>query len=119
MHKYSFEKLEVWKLSRKLVKIVYEVSRSFPSEEKYGLISQVRRAAVSIPTNLAEGSGRRTNKDKANFTTNAYSSLMEVLSLLITAIDLGYLEEVVVESLRPQIEEISNKLNALRKSQNE
>jgi four helix bundle protein len=119
MHKYSFENLEVWKLSRHLVKKIYTISREFPIEEKYGLTSQLRRAAVSVPTNLAEGSARRTNKDKANFTTNAYSSLMEVLSLLITAIDLGYLEEVVVDSLRPQIEEISNKLNALRKSQSD
>lgn len=118
MHLYSFEKLEVWKLSRRLVKRIYTISRSLPAEEKYGLTSQIRREAVSIPTNLAEGSARRTDKDKANFTTTSYASLMETLSLLITAVNLDFINEEIIDNLRPEIEEISNKLNALRKSQN-
>lgn len=119
MHTYAFEKLEVWKLSRQLVKKIYKISRNFPVDEKYGMKSQLRRAGVSVPTNLAEGSARKTNKDKANFTTNSYSSLMEVLNLLILATDLEYINENIVNELRPDIEEISNKLNALRNTQSE
>ena len=78
MKKYSFEKLEVWQLARKFVINIYKLTEKFPSSEKYGIIDQLKRAAVSVLTNLAEGSGRNTDKDKAYFTQLAFSSLYGV-----------------------------------------
>ncbi len=79
MYVFSFEKLEVWKESILLVKTIYKLTDNFPSTEKFGLISQLRRASISISSNLAEGTSRNTNKDKAYFSNVAYSSTMEVL----------------------------------------
>ena len=72
MFEYSFEKLEVWKESIKLVKLIYSITNQFPLEEKFGLVSQFRRASISISSNLAEGTSRITNKDKAHFTIISY-----------------------------------------------
>jgi len=69
MYTYYFEKLEVWSLPKILVKEVYRITNTFPKSENFGMISQIRRAVVSIPTNLAEGSYRKTKKDQAHFTT--------------------------------------------------
>lgn len=69
MHTFSFEKLTVWVDSKELVKMIYSITKQFPDEEKFGLISQLRRASISIASNLAEGTSRMTNKDKAHFTT--------------------------------------------------
>ncbi len=80
MYKYSFEKLEVWKESIELVEEVYELTDTFPSDERFGLISQMKRSAVSIASNISEGTSRNTNKDKAHFTTMSYSSAMELLN---------------------------------------
>jgi four helix bundle protein len=117
MYIYSFEKLEVWQLCRKLIVKIYSSSSNFPDDEKFGLISQLRRASISIASNIAEGSSRNTSKDKANFYQIAFSSLMEVLNQLIISVDLGFLENQKLVELRIQIDEIANKLNALRKSQ--
>lgn len=117
MYTFYFEKLEVWKDAIQLIKEIYRLTLNFPDEEKFGIISQIRRAAVSISTNLSEGSGRMTSKDQANFTTNAYSSLMEVLNLLLVSLELSYVEEKKYLELRESIEMIANKLNALRNSQ--
>lgn len=114
---YSFEKLQVWQQARMLTKEVYIATKTFPEEERFGLISQLRRASVSICSNLAEGSSRNSFKDKARFTEIAYGSLMEVLNQLIIASDLGFLLNQEYEKLRIQIEEISNMINGLRKSQ--
>lgn len=80
---YSFEKLEVWKESVELLKLIYSITSQFTQDEKYGLVGQLRRASVSISSNLAEGASRITNKDKAHFTTLSFSSAMEVLNQLI------------------------------------
>jgi len=116
-HVYSFEKLNVWIDSKELVKMIYLITRKFPEDEKFGLTSQLRRATISIASNLAEGTSRNTNKDKAYFSTIAFSSLMEVLNQVIIAEELGYLLETDYLELRGQIEKVSNKLNALRKTQ--
>lgn len=97
--------------------MVYRISGNFPSEEKYGLTNQIRRAAVSVPSNIAEGSARQSLKDQARFSIMAYGSLMEVLSQLIIATDLKYINNAVLDETRPIIEEISNKLNKLTQSQ--
>ena len=117
LHVFSFEKLNVWIDSKELVKMIYAVTRKFPEDEKFGLTSQLRRASISIASNLAEGTSRNTTKDKAYFSTVAFSSLMEVLNQIIIAKELGFLLETDYLELRSQIEKVSNKLNALRKAQ--
>ncbi|OGS70388.1 MAG: four helix bundle protein [Flavobacteria bacterium RIFCSPLOWO2_12_FULL_35_11] len=117
MYLYSFEKLEVWKCSVDFTKSIYELTTYFPENEKFGLTSQLRRASISIASNLAEGTSRSTNKDKAHFTTMAFSSLMEVLNQLILSKELNFIAEKDYEKLREDINKISNMLNALRKSQ--
>lgn len=77
MYVYPFEKLVVWQLSKKLVVRIYGLTKEFPAQEKFGMVSQMRRAAVSICSNIAEGSGRFTAKDQSHFYSMAYSSLME------------------------------------------
>lgn len=114
---FSFEKLNVWVNSKELVTKIYKLTRNFPDEEKFGLTNQLRRASISIASNLAEGTSRQTNKDKAHFSTMAFSSLMEVLNQLIIAKDLNYISDSDYKNLRTHIEKISNMLNALRKSQ--
>jgi four helix bundle protein len=117
MHTYSFENLDVWQRSRDLVKKVYILTNTFPENEKYGLVSQIRRAAVSVSNNLAEGSARQSKKDQAHFTVLAYSSLLEVLNLLILTHDLEFIKQEELNEYRTLIEEMSNKLNALKKAQ--
>ena len=117
MYTFSFEKLDVWKRSRALVKEVYKLTKSFPKEEKYGVVSQIRRAAISVSNNLAEGSSRKSQRDQANFTQISFTSLMEVLNLLILSSDLDFITEDKYFELRPLVEEVSNKLNALYNSQ--
>jgi len=114
---FSFEKLNVWIDSKELVKIIYIITRKFPDEEKFGLTNLLRRAAISIASNLAEGTSRKTNKDKAHFTTMSYSSLMEVLNQIIISKELNFIDEDDYQMVRKSIEKISNKLNALRNSQ--
>lgn len=114
---FSFEKLNVWKESIFLVKNIYKLTAKFPSEEKFGLTSQLRRATISIASNIAEGTSRKTTKDKAYFTTISYSSTMEVLNQLIIAKELKFISEEDYIKTRKQIYKISNMLNALRKAQ--
>ena len=113
--KYSFEKLEVWNDTRQLTKIVYRITRGFPDDEKFGIVSQMRRAAISVSSNIVEGSYRSTGKDKSSFMTIAYSSLMELLNQTIASFDLSYLNEDQYNEIRKQIEKVSNKLSALSK----
>jgi four helix bundle protein len=94
---------------------IYKLTRSFPLEEKYGLVNQVRRAAVSISSNIAEGSGRITSKDQAYFYSIAYSSLMELLNQLLIVDDLGWITNEDLLELRSDLEIISIKINRLRK----
>jgi four helix bundle protein len=116
MYTYSFEKLEVWQLAKKLVIKIYKITSQFPAEEKYGLVSQLRRASVSICSNLAEGSGRNTPKDQGSFYNNAYSSLVEVLNQLLISYDLTWISQTDLNEVRNDIELISSKINSLRKA---
>lgn len=117
MYTYSFEKLEVWIEAKELSKSIYFITKQFPDEEKFGLTSQLKRASISICSNIAEGSARKTNKDKAHFTVMAFSSAVEVLNQIIIAHDLKFINESEYKLLRQQIESITNKLNALRNYQ--
>jgi four helix bundle protein len=117
MREYYFEKLDVWQKGRQFIKVMYQLSQKFPNEEKFGMSQQLRRASVSVNCNIAEGTSRHTGKDQARFTEIAYGSLLESLNLLIIAHDLGYVNENELKDNRPLIEEIGNKLTALKITQ--
>lgn len=117
MRTFSFEKLKVWQKARILSVTIYNVTKQFPSEEKYGLTSQMRRCAISISSNIAEGTGRHSNKDKARFTEIAYSSLLELLNQLILSKDLELISEEILTQSRESISEIAAMLDGLYKSQ--
>lgn len=112
MEDYGYRKLKVWLASKELVKVVYSKIRSFPKEEQYALCDQLRRAVISVPSNIAEGYGRDTHKDFAHFIGNARGSLFEVATQLELAVDLGYM--AADESLDDLIAQISRMLAALR-----
>lgn len=114
-HTYSFEKLEVWQEARKLVVWIYAITHSFPPDEKFGLTMQLRRAAISVFSNHAEGSARNTAK--AYFSQLAYSSLVEVLNQLIIANDLDFIDEILLTEGRNRIEQLTQRIAALRRSQ--
>ena len=114
---FAYEKLDVWQMAKSLIIKVYKLTRYFPDSEKFGLVSQVSRAAISVASNLAEGSGRMSYKEQAYFTQLAYSSLMEVACQLDIAKELGFIEEHHWKSVKPEIEDLSYKLSALRNSQ--
>lgn len=117
MYIFSFEKLEVWIEAKELSKMIYKITSNFPEAEKYGLISQLRRASISIASNIAEGSARKTFKDKAHFTTIAFGSAVEVLNQLIISHELNFITELDYLNLRKHLESITNKLNSLRNYQ--
>jgi len=114
---YSFEKLEVWQKARELVKLIYQTTRKYPDDERFGLVSQMRRCSISIASNLAEGTARKTMKDKAHFSTMSYSSSLELLNQLILSLDLEFINQDEYREVRTLIEEVTNKLNSLRNSQ--
>ena len=113
---FTFEKLEVYQVARKLVKDIYELQNRFPSEERYALGDQIRRSATSITSNIAEGSGRNSLKEKIHFVEIAFGSMTESFSQLQNAQDLGYIQEADVEALRPQFNHVAALLSLLKKS---
>jgi four helix bundle protein len=118
MRTYSFEKLECWQNARQLAVWVYTITKKFPSVEKFGIISQMRRAAISIASAIAEGTSLKTSKDQSHFSTIAYSSTIELLNDLIIASDLEFITSDIYVDAREKIEEKQTLLIAgLRKSQ--
>lgn len=117
MRVYSFERLECWQCAKKLAVWTYTNTRNFPAEEKFGLVSQMRRAAISIASNIAEGTSRITNKDKSHFCTIAYSSTLELLNDLIISMDLMLLSEDQYQQGRQLIEKQTLLIASLRKTQ--
>ncbi|HYM94001.1 MAG TPA: four helix bundle protein [Chitinophagaceae bacterium] len=116
-YQFNFEKLDVWQDSRKLAADIYLVTREFPADEKYAIIQQIRRAVVSVASNLAEGSTRTSPKEQAHFTTISFGSLMELLNQLIISSDLGYLKTERLTDFRNKIQSLSVRLSNLKKSQ--
>ena len=116
-YQFPFEKLLVWNKSIDLVKSIYRKTNSFPKEEKYGLTSQIKRCAVSVASNIAEGTSRMTPRDQSHFSVIAYSSLMELTNQLIIAKELGFLDFEQYNEIRSHTEEVSRMLSALRKAQ--
>lgn len=113
---YAFENMKAWQEARKLVGATYRLLDDFPKFENYALCDQIRRAVVSVPSNLAEGSGRISVKEQLRFYEFAYGSLMETYNQLIIATDLKYLDENRLDDIRPQIDTVARMLNGLRSS---
>jgi four helix bundle protein len=107
----DFQNLEVWQLGKQLVLLAYSLTAGFPSSEAYGLTSQIRRAAVSVPANVAEGFGRYHYMDRIKFFLNARGSLNELKSHLLIAKELGFAGTVAVGTACTKIETVSVKLN--------
>jgi four helix bundle protein len=103
---HNFKELKVWQISRQLVKEIYELTAKFPTEEKYGLVSQIRRCVVSVPSNIAEGSGRNTDKDFAHFLNISLGSAYELETLLTLSLDVKFISEQQLESILLKISEI-------------
>src|SRR5207302_8832837 len=114
--RFRFEKLNVWQLARVLNRNVYRLARQFPRAEVFAMTSQVKRASVSISSNISEGSGRNSDKDFAHFLEQAYGSLMDVASLFYLALDEGYLNESELTPLFDQLESLSKRIAALNRS---
>ncbi len=108
----SFKELKVWQKGIELVAIVYKITTSFPEEEKYGLSAQMRRAAVSIPSNIAEGHLRKTAKDFKQFLSIARGSCAELETQIIIAHKLGFIHDDNFNNLSSKIEELSKMLSS-------
>jgi four helix bundle protein len=113
MYTFSFERLEVWQKSRSLTKKIYNLTQNFPNSEKFGVTGQLRRAIISVCSNLAEGSSRKSKKDQSHFYMVAFSSLMETLNQLIICCDLDYIDYLSLAELRKDIHTISLMINGL------
>ena len=110
----TFTQLDVWKKAHKATLEIYQLTKTFPSDERYGLTSQMRRSAVSVAANIAEGFGRRKRQDKARFYNISEGSVEELKYYLILARDLGYAEET--NSLTHSYESVSRMLRALSRT---
>jgi four helix bundle protein len=113
---FGFEKLDVWKQARLMNSNIYLTTSSFPNDERFGLISQIRRASVSVTSNIAEGSTRFHAKDQSRFYQIAFGSAVEVLNQLILSHDLGFIDDTKLAEIRSQISEITYKLSGLIKN---
>lgn len=104
---FSFEKLIAWQKARELALEIFKITKLFPKDELFGMTSQMRRCSVSIASNLAEGSGRNSIKDKARFTEIAFGSALELLNQLILSFDFEYIEEQKYIEIREKITEVT------------
>lgn len=118
VHHESVEELDVFKLSHEMTLSIYRVTKMFPEEGKFGLVSQMGRAAYSIPTNLAEGANRLNKKEYRQFIGIAKGSAGEVKYQLMLAKDLGYINSDIYKEIRSNYERISQMLTGLTKSLN-
>ena len=107
------EKLEVWSLAMDFVVEVYRSTEGFPKEEKFGLTSQIRRAAVSVPANIAEGAARQSNKEFIHFLSNAQGSASELETELTIAYRLEYLTQSRYAELLPKLDKIGRMITGL------
>ncbi len=115
---FNFEKLEVWQLGMQVVNSVYSIVKKFPASERFELTSQIKRAAVSIVLNIAEGSGRKTKKDFCHFIRIAIGSSLEVVTCIKIALRENFISKQESEEIIGSIEKIYFKLVALEKSIN-
>ena len=112
----NYRELKVWQKAYKLCVDIYKITKSFPKEERYGLTSQIRRAAVSVPSNIAEGYGRKTTPEYIQSLYIAYGSHCELETQIMLSKDLGYIKPDDFRTLQQDIEEVERMLKALIKS---
>ena len=112
----NYKDLLVWQKAYQLCLAVYRATKGYPHEERYGLTSQIRRAAVSVPSNIAEGYGRKTTLEYIRFLYIAYGSNCELETQLLLSGDLGYIEAVTLAALQDETGEVERMLKALMKS---
>ena len=103
---HRFKDLEIWKRSRKFCSSIYEITSNFPESEKFGLTNQLRRSSVSIPSNIAEGSSRHSNKDFSRFLQITLGSAYEIETQLLIAFDLKFISKKELNNLISELEEI-------------
>ncbi len=108
---FGFQKLEIYQLSKELVKDIYKLSSSFPSDEKYALVQQINKAAVSVASNIAEGTSRNGYQEKIHFINISYSSLMEIVCQTEIAFELGYLKKDAFENISKRAKKLSVKMS--------
>lgn len=113
MRSFNFERLEVWQRARRLVRVIYDVTKGFPADERYGLTAHIRKTAISLISNIAEGASRRSSADKVRFIEIAIGSLYELLAQFCVAFDQEYTTEKEFEKLYAQCDEIARMLNGL------
>src|SRR6266481_8623248 len=112
----SFRDLEVWQKAHGLVLETYRLTSKFPDRERFGIVSQIRRSAASVPANIAEGFGRRTTKELLQFLANANGSLEETRYFLILGRDLGYMENAEFDDLERRCSSVAQMIAALGRS---
>lgn len=115
MKKYNYKDLDLYKAAKDLVLSVYALLRKFPKEEQFALSDQLRRAVISVPSNIAEGSGRTSVKDQAHFFEMAFGSLMEVDCQMDIAHDLGYIAQHDMDIINEQISRVAALLSGMRR----
>ena len=114
-YKLPFEKYEIYQVAVELSLDVYKLTKSWPKTESYGMISQIQRASTSVGANIAEGTSRFSEKEKARFIEIAYGSLMEVAHFLFMAEKLLYISETDLNKNKQTIDKLANKINAFHK----
>jgi len=114
----DFKKYDIWQLSHQITLKIYTITNSFPKDETYTLISQIRRSSMSIPTNIAEGCGRNSDKEFNQFLNIALGSASETEYLILLAKDLNYLDDSIYESLMQEINVIKSKIYTLKNKLN-
>jgi len=112
----TFKDLRAWQESMNLVEMVYLATKEFPKEEIYGLTNQIRRAAVSVPSNIAEGNGRSSGKEYVHFLLIANGSLKELETQMLISEKVGYLHKEKLEEITKQLNSVGRLLTGLRKS---
>jgi four helix bundle protein len=113
---HNFKELKVWKAGIEISKHIFQLTKSFPTEERYGLISQMVRSAISIPSNIAEGCGRKTNKDFHHFLNMALGSSFELETQLIIAKEFNYINQETLNNHSKSLIDIQKMIYGLQKS---
>lgn len=119
MTDFFYKKLEAYKLAKEFTMYVYSLLKKFPPYEQYALCDQLRRAAISIPSNIAEGMGRMAVKERIHFLEISYASIMEVICQLDISQSLGYIDERELEDAETKAETLTKVMSGLRKSLSE
>ena len=113
---YSFDKLMAWQESRSLVKSIYVLLNKYPKYEQFALCDQIRRASISVPSNIAEGNAKNSSKERIHFIEIAYGSLMEVYCQLILSKDLDYINDDDLKLIKVQVDKVGKLLSGFKMS---